>query len=803
MAAKQTATVSDVKIAARGQWLRIFAELAGYVIEPPTSKREGPCPKCGGDTRFRVVDVDNGVLFCNQCFSKRNGDGLAALCWLMGKTNSGKDFAEVLKAVAEFLGVKSTANRKGKPENQRVFATSKGIALYFQQTLSRQTGGPARLVKTWAYDTFWVLRYNLPTPDGEKQRKEFRQIQRVPLGLSGDTGFTWGYPPGKRPVYLRKQIGAASTDLLTVHAGEKAADAAVAMGLVATTNAGGEKSIDQTDWSPVFRFTTIAIVVDNDPAGESYGAMLALRLRKVKPEIDVRIIKLPDLPPKGDVVEWIAAGGSRERFLEVVAGTDRAVVANLGPVEEADDDPHRLARVNLERYATNNAGRTLRYWRDEWYACRNCYAPITDGEFRAKLSKSIRDEFEQVAQDRKAELEAMNKNEDREDKKEITVRKVTTGLVSNVIQATSGMVCVPSRVELGTWLPTMESKPWVSLQNGILDIEAVLAGRPDYLRENSPEWFSTVTLPYDYNPAATCPTWLEFLEYNLELDPERIKLLQEWAGYLLLADTGQQKFLVLEGEGANGKSVYIAGITAMLGEANVSTVPLEVFGDRFSRTATLGKLLNAAGDCGEIDKASEGYIKSFTSGDRMFFDRKNRDGLNCRPTARLMIGCNNRPRFSDKSDGVWRRMLLVPWRITIDPQKRIIGMDKADWWKDSGDLPGMLNWAIEGLRRLRAQKRFTTSKLMDDAMEDYRAEVNPARSFLQQQCQMVDLGQISGQELYGKYQEWSHANGYNHPLGNRAFGKEVGRVFPLCKRKRESSGERKWFYEYLAYNDGF
>jgi putative DNA primase/helicase len=61
---------------------------------------------------------------------------------------------------------------------------------------------------------------------------------------------------------------------------------------------------------------------------------------------------------------------------------------------------------------------------------------------------------------------------------------------------------------------------------------------------------------------------------------------------MLLPDTGQQSFLVLEGEGANGKSVYMAGLEAMLGEDNCSHVPLELFGDRFSRTQTLGKLAN-------------------------------------------------------------------------------------------------------------------------------------------------------------------------------------------------------------------
>ena len=69
-------------------------------------------------------------------------------------------------------------------------------------------------------------------------------------------------------------------------------------------------------------------------------------------------------------------------------------------------------------------------------------------------------------------------------------------------------------------------------------------------------------------------------------------------------------------------------------------------------TQTIGKLLNVAADCGEIDRIAEGLLKSFTSGEKMFFDRKGINGVNCLPTARRMIGTNNRPRFADKSNGI-------------------------------------------------------------------------------------------------------------------------------------------------------
>ena len=484
-----------------------------------------------------------------------------------------------------------------------------------------------------------------------------------------------------------------------------------------------------------------------------------------------------------------AATKVQQEHQEGKDGLDHAVIKDSEEgVFEATDDPHRLARLNLERYATRTDGRTLRYWRSEWYVWkRGRYQKITTDEFRAKLSFSIREEFKRIA----AENSGGGGSGTR-DNEDLPVQKVTASLVGNVMLATSGMpaVCVSSHVEMGTWLPEKRRRSWMAMANGIIDVDAIIAERDDYLYPHSPEWFSTVRLPYAFDIDGKCPRFDKFLEHNLELDPERIKILQEWAGYLLLPDTGEQRFMLLEGEGANGKSVFVAALTAMLGADNVSNVPLEKFGDRFSLSTTIGKLLNAAADCGEIDKSAEGDLKSFVSGDRMMFDRKGLPAVECAPTARLMIACNNHPRVSDRSQGVWRRMLLIPWLVQIDKEMRVRGMDKVEWWQDSGELPGILNWAIVGLSRLRSQRDFTESAVMQEAIQDYREEMNPAKVFLQEHCEAHADTSIRSSVLYRFYRKWTEDNGY-HPLSNRVFGREVKRAFPQCSRKQRNDGGSK------------
>lgn len=512
-----------------------------------------------------------------------------------------------------------------------------------------------------------------------------------------------------------------------------------------------------------------------------------------------------DLQQGKGIDDLLAAGKSpvvnsgKQALVEAKRILDASQTAAAKPIE-ADDDPHRLARVNLARYTTHIAGATIRYWRDEWYTwkpSRGCYRKIGVEELRAKITASVKSEFDRINLEKQK-----NPDNDAVPKSQ----KVTKTLVTNVLDATKSDCIVPSSVEMMTWLDGKERhrKNYVAMTNGILDLDRLLtdesAELSDVLLPHSPQWFSTVRLPYSFDPNATCPRWEKFLERNLEMDPERIKILQEWAGYLLLPETGQQRFLALEGEGANGKSVYCAAITAMLGLENCSHVSVEQLGDKFVRTQTLGRLVNICPDVGEIDKANEGDLKSFVSGDVMFFDRKHLAGLNCTPTARLMMSFNNRPRFSDRSMGIWRRMLLIPFNVQIQESERVQNMDKHRWWEASGELPGILLWAIAGLHRLRRQGRFTSSSLSSEAIEDYRSESNPARAFLIENLEVSPGSKVRTTDVYRFYKAWAEANGYR-ALGERAFGKEIVRVFSSATRKFSGTrGNRHWCYENVTFS---
>jgi putative DNA primase/helicase len=447
-----------------------------------------------------------------------------------------------------------------------------------------------------------------------------------------------------------------------------------------------------------------------------------------------------------------------------------------GRIREAQDDPHRLAQVYLRTRGMEHKFRwSLRFWRDDWWLWEGrCYRRLSYADLAADLTNAIKREFNRCARRRKP-----TKKRGRP----IAV-KVTRAQVGNVVQALRGLVLVRGQIEQPTWLGRVPvDHRLVAVTNGLVDLDRLVAKRASALRPHSPDWFSPVCLPYAFDARATCSRWLAFLAETFEGDEDRIALLQEWFGYCLIVDTSFQRFLILVGEGANGKTVLVNILIALLGEQNVSHVPLELFKERFQLTPTLGKLANIVSEIGRLDPVAEATVKAFVAGDAMYFDRKNQDGVNTRPTARVILAANTLPEFADRSRGLWRRLILVPCNVSIPVERQ----DRQLGETLKAELPGIFNWSLQGLRRLLAQRRFTDPTVCRQFLEANQAERNPERAFLLEEVRQRPEASVVCGELYARCQTWCEDNGY--VCGNpRQFGKEVQRAFPGVKRQRDPGG---------------
>jgi P4 family phage/plasmid primase-like protien len=807
--------LSYVRDCANGRWSEILATVAGIPADFLRSETiKSACPKCGGKDRFRFTNLDGGgSILCNQC-GRDIGDGFSAIQWF-----TGKKFAEVLADVAAYLGIEPEAGKattkgadpesaKDPTEHLKFEEWSDLAAEYF--CLFKQGVTPQSLLAVGA---------KLAT-----YRKQFPVFAIPVWGANLDAAAPVGWTiyhaaGGTLPKFTRGENGEIVTDQVKVKltAGSKAgisgdlerlrksttvwkvegySDLLTLLSVegfpadhAAVTNANGCGERPKPWMVTLLSDKKCFVIHDNDVPGQS-GA-----IDKWCPGLGAANIVLPgEIAPKHgkDLRDWINAGGTWEQLQAFAAA---ATAQPQQSVVEADDDPHRLARINLEGYGRNADGGTLRYWRDEWYtwkADRGCYRKIGESELAAKVSASIKHEFDRL------NLIAQAESDDDKPPKSL---KITQALVRNVIAATASMVVLPSSIEPMTWLENRQAKNWLAMENGIFDVDAFLADAPlaDIMRLQSSQWFSLVRVPYSFDPHAKCPKWEAFLEHNLEMDPQRIKVLQEWAGYLLLPDTSYGKFLALEGEGRNGKSVYLAGVRAMLGTANCSHVTLGEMAGDFAKSQMFGKLANIDSDVEDVDKIAEGTIKKLATGDVLHANRKFLSAMEFVPSARLMLSWNHRPRVADRSEGLWRRMLLIPWYVRIAEKDTVLGMDKSEFWRANGELPGIFIWALKGLARLRAQRGFTVSELSNAAINEFRNESNPARAFLLEHVEAAGTGRIRTSFLYGLYVRWCESSGYR-PLSEQQFGREVGRVFPQSKKTRPRNSKlRHYVYENIEF----
>jgi P4 family phage/plasmid primase-like protien len=377
--------------------------------------------------------------------------------------------------------------------------------------------------------------------------------------------------------------------------------------------------------------------------------------------------------------------------------------------------------------------------------------------------------------------------------KQEPVVPISKSRIANIRLCLAGRVLRPEIKQLNEWdNVTQDSIITLSMNNGLLILGH--DGQAEII-PHTPDYFSFIQLPYGYELKAQCPTWLNFLNDITLCRQDYILLLQQWCGYLLRSDLRQQKFLLCVGEGANGKGVFFEVVQNLVGVENCSQVPIAQLHRSFSLAATIGKMVNLTHEsAGKIEESAETTLKSFVAGDRMEFERKFREPFSGIPTAKIMVATNDLPRFNDKSQAVWRRILLVPFDKVVAEAQQITTLAE----KLKKELPGILNWALEGLRNLNAAGRFTVPANSRELIEQYRQDSNPARAFLLENYESTNNGDIVPcEDVYRQYRGWCEGNGHQ-PLSNGLFGKEVKRVYPDIERNRPGSGNaRNYVYTRL------
>lgn len=330
----------------------------------------------------------------------------------------------------------------------------------------------------------------------------------------------------------------------------------------------------------------------------------------------------------------------------------------------------------------------------------------------------------------------------------------------------------------------LDAEPMLlGLPNGVLELDT---GRHrDYLHSDR----ITKTIGCDFSANAAAPTWERFLAEIMGGDEALIEYAQTLAGYALSGQRGEHLLPILWGSGANGKSTFLGALQGALGDYASSAAPGLLIqrggNDHPTALADLqGKRLIVCSETGESGKLNEEQAKLLTGGDTITARRMRMDFYEFKPTHLLMLQTNHRPRVTGTDEGVWRRLRLIPFTVTIPPEKRDPHLPE----KLKAELSGILAWCWRGWQRYQ-NEGFKTPDAVKAATSEYRDASDAVGTFLAECCGLQSHMTASAGELYRAYTTWCEETG-ERARSQREFGMRLAERG--LEQFKGAGGARRW-----------
>lgn len=352
-------------------------------------------------------------------------------------------------------------------------------------------------------------------------------------------------------------------------------------------------------------------------------------------------------------------------------------------------------------------------------------------------------------------------NEERVKKAKAEVGKAIAAQSSNRLMA---MVSVArSNRAIIVTHARLDADPWLlNVENGTIDL------RTGQLLEHRREDLCTKLAPVAFDPHAKCPTWDAFLSRAMGGDDELISYLKKMIGYALTGSVREHVLGFLFGGGANGKSTFLSTIHAMLGDYATPAPRGLLFRSRGERHPT--ELASLHGrrfvTCAEIEEGQafdEALVKDLTGGDPIECRRMREDFWTYQPTHKLFLAGNHKPTVRGDDEGIWRRMRLVPWLVTIPEAER----DPELPAKLRAELPGILAWAVRGCLAWQA-KGLDAPAAVKAATAAYREENDVLGEFFRLNVVFERDATVARKEIREAYETWCKENG-SEPFGAKRF----------------------------------
>ncbi len=336
--------------------------------------------------------------------------------------------------------------------------------------------------------------------------------------------------------------------------------------------------------------------------------------------------------------------------------------------------------------------------------------------------------------------------------------EMRTELVKHALDSESS-ARISAMVTLGqAFLPVepdqLDQRPdLLNARNGTVDLSSG-ALRP----HDRADWITRVcTVPFEAD--AACPLWEAFLLRVMGGRTHLVSFLQRAVGYSLTGHTNEQVLFLLYGTGANGKSTFLETIRTLLADYAAITdfttfLKREGEGARNDLARLVGTRFVSAVEAEAGKPLAEALVKQLTGGDTITARFLFREFFDFKPEFKIWLGANHKPHISGSDHGIWRRLRLIPFTVTIPEAER----DPRLVQKLQGELSGILAWAVRGAIAWRHDGLGVPDEVRS-ATDAYRDEMDVYGGFLDEHCIGQSGAQVPARELYEAYTSWCEANG--------------------------------------------
>ena len=312
----------------------------------------------------------------------------------------------------------------------------------------------------------------------------------------------------------------------------------------------------------------------------------------------------------------------------------------------------------------------------------------------------------------------------------------------------------------------------LGVQNGTLNLST---GK---LQPASSDDYITMLAPVSFDAQADCPTFRQFLLQIMDGNQELVDYLQRMFGYALSGYTSEQYLYFFYGTGANGKSTLLAVFRDLLGHRYYLTLPSEAIMVRPGKSGATAELARLPGArvvvTNEIEDGTwlaESLVKLLTGGDRIAARHLYQEIFEFEPQFKLVIAGNHKPVVRNDDYGIWRRIQLVPFEVTIPTDQRDPNLPD----KLRSELPGVLNWALHGYHQWR-MRGLSPPAAVTGAVETYRKEMDLFGQWLEECCDLNAELETTAVYAYACFKNWSGFNGFKG-WTNARFGRKVKERF--------------------------